>query len=230
MPRFARKVIPDVPYHVVQRASHQEFILDSERLRATMMSMLMEWRERTGVAVGAFVLMGNHVHLAASSPTQDALGQMLGRACAEFSRFRNALLGKRGPNWQGRFWAAPMDAAYAVDAVAYIERNPAAAGLVEDPTDWPWSSAAHHCGLGPKPAIVTADFRPPDVSCRDWHRLLRQPTDERLRSEIKAATSCGRPLGAAEWRADVEAMLGLPPHRPRGRPRKQVAPSPCHAA
>ena len=220
MPRFARKVIPGVPYHVVQRASHQEFILASVRERATLTAMLVDWRERTGVLVGAIVLMGNHFHLAASSPTPDALGQVLGRACAEFSRFRNALLGKRGPNWQGRFWAAPMDPEYAANTVAYIERNPAAAGLVDDPADWGWSSAAHHCGRGPKPSIITADFRPPDTTCRDWHRRLREPTDERVRAEIKSATSCGRPLGGSEWKERMEAMLGVPPQRPRGRPRK----------
>jgi putative transposase len=219
MPRFARHVIPDVPYHVVQRASHQAFILDQDDRRAMLMSLLTEWSEREQIRVAAVAVMGNHFHLAADSPTPEGMSRFLGCACAEFSRFLNSLMRKRGPNWQGRFWAAPMDQAHAEAAVAYIERNPVAAGLVTEAAQWRWSSAAFHCGTGPKPAIITADYRPAGTTPRAWREVLARPTEDAVRARIRAATSSGRPLGGDAWAERMAAVLGLPPKRPRGRPR-----------
>ena len=223
MPRFARHVIPDVPYHLVQRASHQAFILDGDDRRAMLMSLLTEWSEREQVRVAAITLMGNHFHLAADSPTPEGMSRFLGCACAEFSRFLNSLTRRRGPNWQGRYWAAPMDQAHAEAAVAYIERNPVAAGLVPTAAAWRWSSAAFHCGAGPKPSIITTDYRPAGTKPHAWREVLSRPTEDGMRARIRSATSSGRPLGDDAWVDRMAALLGLPPRRPRGRPRREDA-------
>ena len=220
MPRRARKAIPGVPYHIVQRAAHQRFVLESDADKAVFLSKLVGWCKEEGVRVGGFVLMNNHFHLAAESATPTGLGRAIGNACAEFSRFINARLGRRGPNWQSRFWSAPMDPAYAIDALAYIERNPVAAGLCEVAPDWRWSSAAFHCGLGPQPELVTADYRGPLATATAWRERLRGESTPEFRQKLKFATSTGRPLGAESWQAQMEAMLGIGPGRPRGRPRK----------
>jgi hypothetical protein len=41
-------------------------------------------------------------------------------------------------------------------AYRYLARNPVEAGLVEDPSDWPWSSAAAHARLK-RPQIPLAE-------------------------------------------------------------------------
>ena len=113
-----------------------------------------------------------------------------------------------------------MDPAYAIDALAYIERNPVAAGLCEVASDWKWSSAAFHSGLGPKPKLITTDYRGPLAAPREWSERLRRESAPDFRQLLRQATSTGRPLGPDSWKARIEEALGLGPARPRGRPRK----------
>ncbi len=218
MPRPRRRVIPGVPYHIVQRASHKEFILNDEVDRAVFMKILLEWREQTGILIAAYVLMGNHFHLAGVSPTPNALARFMGNACSEFSRYLNAKSGRRGPNWQGRFYAAPMDPAHAVAAVRYIERNPVVAGLVCNAWDWSWSSAAFHCGVGPRPRLLTLDLRPPGTNEARWREMLGEDMNPALVARLREATTAGRALGAKDWVAGINEALGQDAPRARGRP------------
>jgi putative transposase len=220
MARPTRSVIPGIPYHIVQRAAHKGFILDCNDDLAVFMSMLLEWQEETNMQIGGFVLMGNHFHLAGISPTEGALPKFMGNVCSEFSRFRNSKLGQRGPNWQGRYFAAPMDMDYTLSAIRYIERNPVAAGMVPDAWQWKWSSAAFHAGLGPKPELLNINLVSPPMSPSQWKQGLLSESTPEFRSRLREATCLGRPLGSKEWTARIESELGLSPLRKRGRPRK----------
>ncbi len=44
--------------------------------------------------------------------------------------------------------------------IDYIHGNPVRAGLVEQPEDWPWSSAAYFAGAGPAPLTPDVDSIP----------------------------------------------------------------------
>ncbi len=212
-----------MPHHVTQRASQGRFILASEHAKAVLMSLLTQWSHRTGVAVSGFALMDNHFHLCATPPAEDSLSRMLGRTAASFSRWLNTPQGEIGPNWQGSFFAAPMDAKHALEALRYVERNPVAAGLVLRPWDWDWSSARFHAGLGPRPKILTADLRADGTPPQDWRRALEEPLRESMLQAIRKATDMGAPLASEEWIAAVESRLGraLRP-QPRGRPRARA--------
>ncbi|MDQ7058253.1 MAG: hypothetical protein Q9N62_07380 [Ghiorsea sp.] len=43
--------------------------------------------------------------------------------------------------------SSPLDDQYLWSAIRYIERNPVRANMVKQAQDYPWSSAAAHCGL-----------------------------------------------------------------------------------
>jgi REP element-mobilizing transposase RayT len=54
----------------------------------------------------------------------------------------NSLLHRRGGFWQADYWDTFMrDNNHELETRNYIENNPAKAGLVLNPKDWPWSSA-----------------------------------------------------------------------------------------
>ncbi len=220
MARPSRSVIPGIPYHIVQRAAHKGFIIDCDEDRAVFMSMMLEWQQVTTMQIAGFVLMGNHFHLAGVSPTEVALPKFMGNVCSEFSRFRNSKLGKRGPNWQGRYFAAPMDMEYTLSAIRYIERNPVVAGMVSCAWEWKWSSAAFNAGLGPKPKLLNIDLISPTTSPSQWRQGLLTESTPEFRSRLREATCLGRPLGTAEWTSKINSELSIGPQRKRGRPRK----------
>jgi len=68
--------------------------------------------------------MTNHIHLVATPAREDSLHLAVGRTHFIYTQYINRLHGRSGRLWQGRFHSCPMDDAYAVTAMRYVERNP----------------------------------------------------------------------------------------------------------
>lgn len=56
---------------------------------------------------------------------------------------------------------------------------------------------------------------------RDWAAWVNRPQTAAEEAAVRRAITHGRPLGSDAWATRVERRLGLPPLRPRGRPRKK---------
>ena len=97
--------------------------------------------ERGLCALHAYVVMPNHVHLLLSPnrPLCEVTKWIKGAS----ARRANLLLGRTGrPFWQDEsfdHWA--RNRAEFEKIRCYIEHNPVSAGLVEEPVQWPYSSA-----------------------------------------------------------------------------------------
>lgn len=229
MPRPPRRIIPGLPYHITHRGNHREPLLATNDERQMYISIMTRWQVRTGVDVAAFVLMPNHVHFAASSPTPCALGAWIRNGHREYSKWYNTVRNRTGQNWEGRFFDVLMDPAHCLNALRYIEQNPVRAGLCEFPWQWKWSSAASHCGLGPSPSIVTTDFRPDRTTAKQWREALMAATPDEFRKQMMACARKGVPLAEEAWVKALETKLGIvlsapKSGLPRGRPKKKPAP------
>ncbi len=79
MARQARIVLPEVAHHVTQRGTNRQdiFLVDDDR--RVYISYLKESAARYGLAVSAFCLMTNHVHLIVTPETERSLSKALGR-------------------------------------------------------------------------------------------------------------------------------------------------------
>ena len=71
------------------------------------------------------------------------------------------------------------------------ERNPVRAGIVTCAEDYPWSSAAAHCGLRSDP-VLSPSF-PPDDAKSNWQEWLRHE-DIILSDMIRKHTTSGEPM------------------------------------
>ena len=63
MPRKPRFYLPDIPVHIVQRGHSRDPVFFEAQDYATFAHWLKEAAQRYQIAVHAFVLMTNHVHL-----------------------------------------------------------------------------------------------------------------------------------------------------------------------
>ena len=90
----------------------------------------------------AFAVMSNHVHLLIE--TVQSLEKITRLLKGYTARWANRILGRTGQAfWQDEsfdHWV--RNSAQLERIVHYIENNPVTAGLVRNPEDWPWSSAA----------------------------------------------------------------------------------------
>jgi putative transposase len=144
MARLARVVIPRELHHVTQRGNRRQETFFCDDDYEAYIELMAEWCEREGVAVWAYCLMPNHVHLVAVPSSEEALRRGIGEAHRRYSRRINFREGWRGHLSQGRFASFPMDEAHVYVATRYVELNPVRARLASTPDAWPWSSAAAH--------------------------------------------------------------------------------------
>lgn len=92
-------------------------------------------------ALGAWVIMPNHVHLLVDV-WDTPLAELIKSWKCFPAREGNKLLGRTGEFWE-REYLDPVikDEEHRQTAVRYTENNPTKAKLVLNPSDWPWSSA-----------------------------------------------------------------------------------------
>ena len=115
-----------------------------------------------------------------------------------------------------------MDDAYTLTAAAYLERNPAKAGLVAEAVEWPWSSAAGHVA-GTGDALAEGRWLVEQTGgwvC-SWREHLAGESAADTAAALRLHENTGRPLGGEQFVRRLEQALGrrLTPGRP-GRPRK----------
>lgn len=217
MARIARVICPGIPHHVTQRGNRRQptFFCDDDYL--SYIELMGEWCRKYDVAIWAWCLMPNHVHLIVVPQTMTGLARAIGEAHRRYTRRINFRENWRGHLWQDRFASFPMDEFHLLAAVRYIEMNPVAAAIATDPADYPWSSARAHLE-GKDDAL--AGTSPLHSMIPDWKAFLQLSSDDELRL-LKRNENTGRPLGSDQFVEKIEQRLGriLRPQKPG--PKKQ---------
>src|SRR5687767_15080188 len=143
MPRRARTRLPDVPIHLVQRGVNREACFQTIHDRQFYLHHLEELSRRYEVAIHAYVLMTNHVHLLLTPSDRDGLSLTMKHLGQRYVQHFNHVHKRTGGLWEGRYRAAFVDREYyLLCCYRYIEMNPVRARMVRHPGDYKWSSYA----------------------------------------------------------------------------------------
>jgi len=148
VPRRARSVFPGIAHHVTQRGNNRQQVFLSTSDYELYLKVLARHCRSCGVAIAAYCLMPNHVHLIAMPEAEDSLSKALGQTHAEYALAFNRSEGRSGHLWQNRFFSCPLDRDHLAQAQLYVELNPVRAGLVDEAWQWGWSSAGRCDSLG----------------------------------------------------------------------------------
>jgi len=224
MARLARVIVPGVPHHVTQRGNRRLTTFFNEADYAAYLELMTEWCGCCGVAVWAYCLMPNHVHLIVVPESEDGLRRGIGEAHRRYSRRINFREGWRGHLWQGRFASFPMDEQYLMLAVRYVELNPVRAKLCRAPWRWRWSSAAAHVE-GWSDGLV--DVSPLLGRVDDWRTYLASGLSSEEVNLLRGHERTGRPLGSLAFLKRLETKLGRvirkkpPGRRPKTKKTKK---------
>ncbi|MEO5774730.1 MAG: transposase [Sphingomicrobium sp.] len=207
MARLSRIVLPGIPHHVTQRGNRREKVFFEDGDYALYLDLLADAAERSGVAIWAYCLMPNHVHIVAVPRDEDGLRRTFRYVHRHYSGYINARMRVTGHVWQGRFSSVAMDEAHLVCALRYVALNPVRACLVDRAEDWRWSSTRAHLA-GDSDGYV--DVAPALERVGDFRTFLGEDFDQALTyAALRKAESVGRPVGSADWLADMEARTGL---------------------
>src|SRR5216684_753732 len=201
MARLARVVAAGLPHHVTQRGNRRQQVFFGDADYEAYRGLLAEGCRAAGVAVWAYCLMPNHVHLILVPSSEDGLRAALGEAHRRYTRLVNFREGWRGYLWQGRFASFPMDESHLLACARYVELNPVRARLARRARDWSWSSARAHLA-GRDDGLATV--RPLLDLAPDWAAFLRAGLAEEDHKAIRAGERTGRPLGSTRFVAGLE--------------------------
>lgn len=151
MPRPLRLEAEDAVYHVIARGNERKAVFRDDRDRQAYLDRLIRCRERFGLRLLAFCLMGNHLHLAIErGPVK--LSRVMLTVQSGYTQWFNRRHRRVGHLFQGRYKAFLVEKGrYLLALLRYIHRNPLEAGLVERAEQFAWSSDRYYRrGKGPE--------------------------------------------------------------------------------
>jgi putative transposase len=233
MPRLPRFDIADVPQHVLQRGRGGDTCFFSPDDYQCYLTQVLHASRRWQCAVHAYVLMPDHVHLLVTPSRLGALAGMMQSVGRNYVNYVNVKHRRTGTLWEGRYKSCLVDAEhYLLTCHRYIELNPVRAGLVGEPSAYPWSS--YRCNaLGDIDALIVPHTRylsldlDEEERLRAYRRLFADDITQESLEEIRTYIQQQRVLGSAAFQMQAQARLGRyakarPPHRPRRDPGMSV--------
>lgn len=194
----------------------------SDADRAVYLDWLGELAGLENVAILAYCLMSNHVHIVLVPPHADSLERLFRALHTRFAMRINRIKNWRGHLWQGRYFSAPLDEAYLWAAIRYVEKNPVRAGLVACTETYPWSSAGAHCQRS-RNALLYDDPEWTRLTSQitDWSSWLAEDDDPARLAVLRRNAEIGMPCGTTSFVERLERESGRALRaRPQGRPRK----------
>jgi putative transposase len=231
MARLPRLVVPHYPHLVLQHGLERQPIFRDAGDYAAFQGWLRDAARLFKLAVHAYVLLPDRIHLLATPSDQPGLGRAMQWIGRHYVPYFNRKYGRSGTLWQGRFNATVIDPErYFMAASRYVESQPVFDGLNGSAAEYPWSSGAHHVGVKPDPLITDHQSywhlgNTPFEREAAYRTLLEQALapDEML--AMKEANGKGWALGSEKFKLLLEkdSHRRVSPAK-RGRPSKKKGP------
>ena len=200
--------------------------------RRCYLHFLQEALLDTDVALHAYVLMDNHVHLLVTPPEVGAVSRLMQKLGRQYVGQFNARHQRSGTLWEGRYKSCLVDSEnYVLHCSRYIGLNPVRDSMTDDRACFAWSSCAPHCGqrndppLSPHPAYGRLGASR-SQRAGAYRALLREALSDDDLQAIRSYLQQQRAWGRDDFRAMVEdktrRFAGTrPAHRPRARSAAQ---------
>lgn len=227
MPRRPRLELPGLPLHVTHRGVNRAAVFLDDEDFIDYRHRLGDALAEQGIALHAYVLMTNHVHLLLTPPARGRLSIAMSRLGQRYVPTFNRKHGRTGTLWEGRFKSCLVDSDhYLLNVQRYIELNPVRAAMAARAQEYRWSSVHSSLAIAADPLITPHDayrLLGSDPARRaDAHReWLSQGEDAEDQHRIRIHLQQERALGHPRFQEMVAKTLNRPVAvRRRGRPRK----------
>jgi len=227
MPRIARRVIPNVSLHIVQRGHNRNacFVEDADRL--AYLAILAKLIRPGACALHAYCLMTNHVHLLMTPASLRGCAELMRDLGQRYVQYFNRRYERTGTLWEGRFRSCLVESPqYVMACHRYIERNPVRAAMADRPSAYRWSSYYTNSGYA-RSKLLTPHTDYLALGCDETSRhlayrsLFEEPDEPRFVTAIRDATNGGFALVGDQMKAEL-ASAGA-----RQLERKKHGPAPA---
>jgi putative transposase len=180
------------------------------------------------VAVHAYVLMTNHVHLLMTADDDPGVATTMKRLGQRYVQHVNRTYRRTGGLFEGRYRSSVVEAdRYLLACQRYIELNPVRASIVRTPGDYPWSSYRTNALGGADPILTPhALYRElaPSAEVRRgaYRRLFEDELSGETLQRLRECTNGGYVVGSDKFEQQIAAMVGRRTWKGSpGRPQKE---------
>ena len=141
MGRRRRPYLPGALFHLTARTLRREHRFTA-RLRTATVAAIADAAERSGGRLLAVAVMSNHLHIVfqqGDRPLSELMQPLLRRLALRIQEAHDL----EGPVFWRPYGCRPcLDPRHARNAIVYTHLNPVRAGLVDEPSRYPWTSHA----------------------------------------------------------------------------------------
>lgn len=155
MPRYPLIHVPGGLYSVVSKCNNNDFMFDAFTKIDLYIDHLLTCKRKFRFKMYDIVCMSNHIHELYGVPENGVtISDILHDVRGHFSRKFNKRYGRTGHFWRNKAWYRLVeDERYAIAICRYFHANPVRAGIVQHPSEWPYSGYCFH-ELGDKTGTI----------------------------------------------------------------------------
>ena len=214
MARLPRIQLPDIPLHIIQRGNNRSLCFADTQDFIAYTHWLTEYSVKHYVDIHAWVFMTNHVHLLCTPRKPNAISLLMQSLGRRYVQYFNYKYGRTGTLWEGRFKSCIIECdLYLLQVYKYIELNPVRANIVNDPSDYVWSSYQINA-LGKQSALCTChptylDLGSSAIERQEIYRsLFNNHIEGKIIEDIRLSLNKGLALGSERFKSQIEHVTG----------------------
>lgn len=227
MARQARRLIPGFPLHVMASGRAGLTIFPTDESKLAYLAWLRDAAKEYQLAVHAYVLMPNDLHLLVTPASEESLARTMQSLGRRYTQFFNQLNKFSGTIWADRYKSSIVDPnSYLLICQKFIELNPVLSDLVSRPEDYPWSSYRIHVGKEPNYGLIDVPAfwnlgNTPFERQMNWSKFVEEPLSEVELKVITNSITSGMPTGELGISSNLSSKMGnVRPSKARGRPKR----------
>lgn len=190
-----------------------------------MRALLHEAAVQHGVAIHAYVLMPNHLHLLVTPKGEESLARLMQSIGRRYVQYFNRKHARSGTLWEGRYKSTVIEAQTSLlDCMSYIDLNPVRSGLISQVRDYGWSSHCHYIGLRPDKLVTPHPLywemgNTPFAREAAYASRVQAGLSPETQLALTDSALHGWALGSPGFKADIEKKAGRRVSRAQaGRP------------
>ncbi|MBA4256709.1 MAG: transposase [Polaromonas sp.] len=212
MARQPRLSLTHQLHHVLWRGNPHQPVLVDEADRQLLARLLLELAADHGVALHAWALMPDHIHLLLTPLRDGALSVFMQAVGRRYVQAFNRRHGRRGTLWEGRYRSTVLEPEpWLLRAMVWMDSHPWRSGVAPQPGAHPWTTAAHYLGLRTVGGLtVPPQFwalgNTPFAREAAYRTLLEQGCDAASTQALTDAAIQGWALGSAPFVAHLQAQ------------------------
>lgn len=213
MPRPPRTYLSGFPAHVTQRGVNGGDCFFSNGDRVHYLRSLAVACRKYDVAVHAYVLMTNHVHLVMTPSSDTGISSVMQSLGPRYVQYVNRRIGRTGTMWEDRHFGSVVETdRYLLTCYRYVELNPVRAKLTDHPDGYPWSSYQSNAYGEPDPVVTPHESYlnlGPSRAARlkNYRALFEVALSTEDLDAVRTATRFSTPLGSDAFHRRVEYEL-----------------------